>query len=152
MDTEMLQKQQEIVAEFNALPDVDAKYAYLFNLAEKMPEMDPKLKMEDNLVSGCQSDLWCHLGCQDGRVYLSADSESLVIKGIAALLMRVINGSPLANAAQLDLDFVDQLKIWKLPWKRNNSLTAMLDHIHRQARDLLRQDASKKEEISPCQN
>ena len=152
MSKEIFRKQKKIVAEFDALPDVDAKYAYLFQLAENMPERDPGLKTDANLVNGCQSALWCRLDCHDGRVYLAADSESLVIKGIAALLFRVINGSRPSEVERLNLEFIDQLRIWKLPSKRNNSLMAMLDHIKAQARDLQQNLNSTSEGPGTCQD
>lgn len=153
MSEDILQtRENTIIAEFNALPDVDAKYAHLFQLAENLPEMDPSLKTDANLVKNCQSALWCCLSLQNGRVYVAADSDSLVIKGIAALLMRVINGNRPSDVAKLNLDFIDQLKIWKLTAERNSSLAALLAHIKAQARALPCAKASTQNGNNPCQN
>jgi cysteine desulfuration protein SufE len=123
--------EKEIIAEFQHLPDVDAKYAYLFTLGDQLPPMSPDLKTDHHLVKGCQSKLWFHLEDNEGRIHVEADSDSLVIKGIAALLIRIIQGRKREELATISMDFIDDLKIWKLASERNSGLQAMLDHIHR---------------------
>ena len=145
-------REKEIIAEFNALPDVDAKYAHLFQLAESLPKMAPELKTDANLVKDCQSALWCCLEWRDGGVHLSADSESLVMKGIAALLMRIVEGCQLEDIKHLNLDVIDRLQIWKLASERNSSLKALLKHIKTQARDLQHRSAAERNESDPCQD
>ena len=132
----LITREQTIRAEFEVLPDVDAMYAYLFRLAESLPSMDPALKTEANRVRGCQSTLWFHLDCTEGGLRLVAESDSLVISGIAALLIRLVEGCRPEDLADLSLNFIDQLGIWKLPSARNNSLAAMLDHLKASARNL----------------
>ena len=122
----------QIVAEFDRLETVDEKYAYLFRLGEQLAPMAAALKTEQNQVKGCQSTLWFYLDRRDGRYYLLADSDSMVMKGIAALLARVIAGQPAEAICTLELDFLDALGIWRLPSERNNGLVAMLDHLKRQ--------------------
>ena len=129
-------READIIAEFEALPDVDAKYMHLFQLGLDLPPLDPSLKTEANQVRGCQSDLWFHLESKDGRLHLAAESESMVISGIAALLVRIVNGCRPEEIDQLNLDFINQLEITKLPSQRNNSLVAMLDHLQGKARSL----------------
>jgi len=126
-------KEYEIVHEFQALPDVDSKYAHLFLLGESLPDFDPAYRNEDHLVKGCQSKLWFHLSQEEGKFHLTADSNSMVIKGIAALLVRLIEGSSVEEIMDLSLDFVDEMSIWKLASSRNNGLMAMLDHIKQAA-------------------
>jgi len=128
--------EEEIIGEFQELDDVDAKYIHLFQLGAEMPPMEPALKTDENLVRGCQSVLWFHLTENDGKMTLSADSDSLVIKAIAALLARVIAGRSPAEVENIRMDFIDQLQIWKLASERNNGLIAMLDHIKNQAKKM----------------
>ena len=134
----------EIIAEFGALPDVDAKYMHLFQLGLDLPPLDPALKTETNQVRGCQSDLWFHLESEDGQLHLVAESDSMVIQGIAALLVRIVEGCRPEEMESLSLDFIDQLEIWKLPSQRNNSLVAMLDHLKDSARALHEQDKQER--------
>ena len=126
--------EKEIIAEFQQLPDVDAKYSHLFQLADQLPPMNPEFKTDHNLIKGCQSDLWFQMTEIDGRVYLEADSDSLVIKGIAALLIRLIQGRKREELANIRMNFLDEIKIWKLASGRNSGLMAMLDYIHQAAR------------------
>lgn len=128
------QKEAEIISEFEQFNDIDSKYEYLFNLGAGLPPMDPSLKTDLNEVAGCQSKLWFYLSFPDGRAKLAAESDSLVINGITALLAKVIEGCPPEQIQDLSLDFIDQLDIWKLASKRNNGLVAMLAHIKEQAR------------------
>jgi len=140
----------EIIATFEALNTVDEKYALLFQLAEALPAMDPALKTEGNLVRGCQSKLWFHLSQEAGRFHLQADSDSQVIKGIAALLVRLVKGRTAAEIQTISLDFIDQIKIWKLPSERNNGLMAMLAHLHTRVCDP-RAPAAEGAQYSPDQ-
>jgi cysteine desulfuration protein SufE len=111
---------------------VDAKYAYLLELSERLPPMDGGDQHAGNLVDGCQSKLWFLLKEEDGKFTLQADSDSFVIKGIAALLVRLVEGRSAAEIERISLDFIDRLNIWKLPSERNNGLVAMLNHIKEQ--------------------
>ncbi|MFU8827326.1 MAG: SufE family protein [Brevefilum sp.] len=126
--------EREIISTFEALELIDEKYALLFQLGEDLPPMDPSLKTDQNLVRGCQSTLWFHLTQTDGCFHLQADSDSLVIKGIAALLVRLVEGRTAEEVLSISMDFIDQLNIWKLASERNNGLIAMLDHLHTRAR------------------
>ena len=132
----LIAREQAIQAEFETLPDVDAKYTHLFRLAESLPPLDPALKTEANRVHGCQSSLWFHLDCNASGLHLAAESDSLVISGIAALLIHLVEGCQPEDLDHLNLNFVDQMGIWKLPSARNNSLAAMLDHLKTSARNL----------------
>lgn len=128
--------EKEIIDEFEQLPDIDSKYSYLFKVGNDLPEMDPSLKNEDTLVDGCQSKLWFYLSKDDGRLSLHVDSDSMVIKGIGALLVRLVEGRRPEEIKNLNLGFLDQLNIWKLASNRNNGLLAMIDHLHEQAEGL----------------
>jgi len=126
--------ENDIIEEFQALPDVDAKYAHLFRLGDALPAMDPALKTNQNQVKGCQSTLWFHLSEDQGCLTLVADSDSMVIKGITALLARLIAGRSAEDIQAIGMDFIDEIKIWKLASERNNGLLAMLDHLKQQAK------------------
>ncbi len=126
-------REANIIAEFAALPDVEDRFMHLFQLGLELPPLDPALKTEANQVRGCQSELWFHLEDKGGRLQLAAESDSMVISGIAALLARIVDGCPPQDLDALSLDFIDRLEITKLPSQRNNSLVAMLDHLKAQA-------------------
>ncbi len=129
--------EQEILSEFDALADVDAKYMHLFEIGKDLPPLPEALKTEANRVQGCQSDLWFNLYETDGRLHLQAESDSLLISSLAALLARLVEGRTPDEVTEINFDFLDALEIWKMPSKRNNALIAMLDHIHARAKDML---------------
>ena len=122
--------EREIIETFESLDTIDEKYAHLFQLGESLPPMDPALKTEDNLVKGCQSSLWFYLHQEGCRFSLVADSDSMVIKGISALLVQLIEGRTAQEILAINMDFIDKINIWKLASERNSGLMAMLDHIH----------------------
>jgi len=130
------QTEQEIIEEFEQFPDIDSKYSHLFKLGNDLPEMNPSLKNEDTLVKGCQSKLWFQLSQDDGKLHLHVDSDSMVIKGIGALFVRLVEGRQAEEIGNLSLDFIDRLNVWKLASDRNNGLLAMIDYLHKQAEAL----------------
>lgn len=130
------QTEKEIIEEFNKLPDIDSKYSYLFRIGNELLEMDPSLKTEDTLVQGCQSNLWFSLCKDENRLSLLVDSNSMVIKGIGALLVRLVEGRRPEEIRKINLDFIDQLNIWKLASNRNNGLLAMIEHLHKKAKQM----------------
>jgi cysteine desulfuration protein SufE len=133
------QTEQEIIKEFEQYPDIESKYSYLFKIGNDLPEMDPSLKNKESLVKGCQSQLWFYLHMDGGKLNLQVDSDSMVIKGIGALLVRLVEGRQPEEIKDLSLDFIDRLNIWKLASDRNNGLMAMMSHLYGQA-ELLSDD------------
>ena len=122
--------QAEIVEDFSFLPEWDERYAYLIELGQKMPPLPAEYRTEENIVRGCQSTVWLHRECQDGKVLLQADSDSLIVKGLAALLLQVYSDQPAAEVLQADLSFFEGTGLSKhLSSQRANGLMAMIDEI-----------------------
>lgn len=138
---------KEIIAEFDSFATIDEKYTHLFEIGDKLPEMDSQLKNETNKVQGCQSDLWFDLRYEDGRFMLQTDSDSMVIKGFAGLLVRIVENCPPTEVQQLNLDFINRLQIWKLASERNNGLMAMLKYVKQQAAQAL-----ERNRLQPLEN
>jgi len=128
--TSIQEIQTEIIEDFSFLPQWDERYAYLIELGQKLAPLDEAYKTEENLVRGCQSTVWLHRECRDGDVYLQADSDSLIVKGLAALLMEVFSGQPAKAILAAELTFFDQTGLNKhLSSQRANGLMAMLEQI-----------------------
>jgi len=122
--------QNQIVEDFSFLPQWEERYAYLIELGQKMPPLPEKFKTEENIVRGCQSTVWLHKECKDGRLKLQADSDSLIVKGLAALLMQVFSGQSAEEAATAELSFFAETGLDKhLSSQRTNGLMAMIDEI-----------------------
>jgi cysteine desulfuration protein SufE len=122
--------QGEIVEDFSFLPQWDERYAHLIELGQKMTPMPEAHKTEENIVRGCQSTVWLHGECRDGRVFFEADSDSLIVKGLAALLMRVFSDQPATDVVEAELTFFEATGLNKhLSSQRANGLMAMIDQI-----------------------
>lgn len=122
--------QSEIAEDFSFIPEWDERYAYLIELGQKMEPLADSYKIEDNIVRGCQSTVWLHRECQDGQVILQADSDSLIVKGLAALLMKVFSGQTAEDVLKADLVFFEQTGLDKhLSSQRANGLMAMIEQI-----------------------
>lgn len=128
--------EREIIEAFGDFPTVDEKYAHLFQLGKELPKMTETLMCQSNLVKGCQSKVWFSLIEDHGHFTLSADSDSMVMKGIAALLVQLVQDRTADEISQITLNFLDELNIWKLPSERNNGLSAMLDHLYQETREI----------------
>ena len=118
-----------IVEEFEQLPTLDEKYSRLFELGSALPLMDEALKVDENLVRGCQSTLWFYLDCSDGRCSLQADSDSMLIKGISAMLVRLVEGRTIEEIREINLDFLDRIGLWKMASRANPGLKAIVAHL-----------------------
>ena len=122
--------QAEIVEDFSFLPQWDERYAYLIELGQKLEPLPEEHHTEENVVRGCQSTVWLYRECRDGKVYLQSASDSLIVKGLAALLMKVFSGQPAEDIIKAELDFFKQTGFDKhLSSQRANGLLAMIDEI-----------------------
>ncbi len=124
--------QAEIIENFSFLPLWEERYAYLIELGQKLPPMSEALKTESNIVRGCQSTVWLHRECSEGQILLQADSDSLIVKGLAALLMQVFSGQDAEAILQSDLTLFEETGLNKhLSSQRSNGLKAMIDEIRK---------------------
>ncbi len=101
--------QQEIIGEFKKFDDWMDKYGYLIKLGKNFPPIDSKYKTQDDLIKGCQVKTWFHSRFEAGKVFYDIDSLSLIIKGIASLLSRVLAGQKPKDIKNIDLYFIDEI-------------------------------------------
>ena len=83
--------QDEVVEEFSDFDDWMDKYQMLIDLGNDLEPLDEKYKTEQNLIDGCQSRVWLQCDDVDGKLVFTADSDALIVKGIIALLVRVLS-------------------------------------------------------------
>lgn len=122
--------EQEIIDEFSMYEDWMDKYAYLIELGSAMPGMDAAHKTEENLIKGCQSQVWFHAEMRDGGLYFEADSDAIITKGIAGLLVRVFSGQKPEDIVAADLKFIDEIGLTRhLSPTRSNGLLSMVKQI-----------------------
>ena len=130
--------EQALIEDFDMLENWEEKYEYLIELGQDMPAMDPTLKTDDRLVQGCQSSVWFDIHCKEGNLVFSADSDSLIVKGMVAILNEILNGQPAKEVLKADMTFFETLGLWRhISSQRSNGLTAMMGHIKQAAADCL---------------
>ena len=122
--------EEEIINEFGYFDDWMDKYNYLIEMGKTIPLIDPKYKTESNLISGCQSRVWLHASYIDGRITFTADSDAVITKGIANLLIRVMDNQPADDIINAEFSFVDQIGLKEhLSPTRSNGLTSMIKQM-----------------------
>jgi len=122
--------QQEIIAEFSVFDDWMDKYSYLIELGNGIEALDERYKVDQNLIRGCQSQVWLNAECRDGVVYYQGESDALIVKGLVALLLRVVNEQPAAEIMNADFHFIDSIGLKEhLSPTRSNGLLAMVKQI-----------------------
>lgn len=128
--------QDEIIGEFEGLTDWMDRYAYIIDLGNTLPEYPESEKTPQNLIEGCQSRVWIDAHTEsDGAISFRADSDALIVKGIVALLMRVLDHRTPDEILGADLYFIDRIGLREhLSPTRSNGLVAMVRQIHDYAR------------------
>lgn len=122
--------QQEIISEFSFYEDWMDKYAYLIELGNDLKELDPKEKTDENLIRGCQSRVWLVAELNDGKIYYRGESDAVIVKGLVALLLRVVSGRSPKELLENELYFIDELGLKQhLSPTRSNGLLAMVKQI-----------------------
>ena len=122
--------QDEIIEEFSGLDDWMDKYQLLIDLGNEQAPLDEKYKTESNLIDGCQSRVWLQCDYEDGKLVFTAESDALIVKGIVALLIRVLSGHTPKEIVEADLYFIDQIVLKDhLSPTRSNGLLAMMKQM-----------------------
>ena len=122
--------QEAIIEEFELYDDWMDKYNYLIELSRDLPVIDPRLKINENLINGCQSKVWLNAEYRDGHIYFTADSDAIITKGIIALLVRVLSGRTPYEIMNADLYFIDRIGLRQnLSPTRSNGLLSMIRQI-----------------------
>ena len=122
--------ENEIIDEFSLFDDWLDKYEYLIELGKALKEYPEDRKTDDRLVKGCQSRVWIDFKIQDGKIFFNADSDAIITKGIAGLLIRVFSGQAPKDIVDANLDFIDKIGLTQhLSPTRSNGLLSMVKQI-----------------------
>lgn len=122
--------QEEIISEFKIFNNWMDKHNYLIKLGKKLPLIDSKYKTENNLINGCQVETWFHSSFKDGKVFYDIDSRSMMIKGIIALLIKVLSNQKPEDIKNADLYFIDKIGVREhFSPSRPNSLWKLVNQI-----------------------
>ena len=122
--------QDEIIEEFSGFDDWMDKYQLLIDLGNEQAPLDEKYKTEQNLIDGCQSRVWLQADFADGKIHFTAESDALIVKGIVALLIRVLSDHTPQEILDADLYFIEEIGLKEhLSPTRSNGLVAMVKQI-----------------------
>ncbi len=122
--------QDEVVEEFGGFTDWMDKYQLLIDLGSELEPLDAQYKTSQNLIDGCQSRVWVNADYRDGIIDFTADSDALIVKGIIALLIRVLSHHTPAEIAGADLYFIERIGLKDhLSPTRSNGLLAMVKQL-----------------------
>ena len=130
MSTELEQRQQQVIEEFSVFTDWMDKYEYLIELGKELEPMPDADKTDQNIIKGCQSQVWLTANFADGLVTFRADSDAIITKGIIGLLVKVLSGLPPKEIIDADLHFIDAIGLREnLSPTRSNGLVSMIKQI-----------------------
>ena len=122
--------QDEIIEEFSELDDWMDRYQLLIDLGSEQEPLDEKYKTESNLIDGCQSRVWLQADYRDDKLWFTAESDALIVKGIVSLLIRVLSGHTPQEILDADLYFIERIGLREhLSPTRSNGLLAMVKQM-----------------------
>ena len=122
--------QEEIIEEFAMFDDWMQKYDYLIELSKDIPLISEEYRLNENLIKGCQSKVWLNARQIDGKVIYTADSDAIITKGIAALLIRVLSEQKAKDILENEMYFIDAIGLKEhLSMTRSNGLVSMIKQM-----------------------
>ena len=124
--------QDEIIEEFAGFDDWMDKYQLLIDLGNEQEPLEDKYKTEQNLIDGCQSRVWLVADevKESGVIHFRAESDALIVKGIVALLIRVLSDHTPQDILDADLYFIEEIGLKEhLSPTRSNGLLAMVKQM-----------------------
>jgi cysteine desulfuration protein SufE len=122
--------QNNIIEEFSFFDDWMDKYNLLIDLGKELPVIDPKFKVKDFLIEGCQSKVWLHPEYDGKLITFTADSDAIITRGIVALLIKVLSDRTPDEIIATDLYFIDKIGLRQnLSPTRSNGLLSMVRQI-----------------------
>lgn len=122
--------QDEVVSDFSVMENWMDKYEYIIQLGKELPLIDEKYKTADNLIKGCQSQVWLHTELKDGKLVFTADSDAVITKGLVSLMISVLSGHSPQEIVESDIYFIDAIGLRNhLSPTRSNGLLSMLKQM-----------------------
>ena len=127
-------KQELLLEELALFQDWTERYEYVIGLGKKLAPMAESSKTPAHLIKGCQSQVWIDAAYDKGKVHFSADSDSLITKGMIALFVRVLDDETPDDILTADMSFIDRTGLKEhLAPTRANALTLMANQMKKHA-------------------
>lgn len=124
------EKQDRIIREFQALSDWQERYKHIIKTGQKLPPLEEEHKTEDNLVRGCQSQVWLITDFEDGNIIFRADSDAAITKGLVALMVNFYSGEEPDTILTTNPEFIKKIGMQEhLSPTRSNGLASMIKQM-----------------------
>jgi len=121
------EKENEIIEDFAIYDDWMEKYEYIIELGKDLPQIKEEYKVQDNIIVGCQSQVWLHAEKVDGLIQYTADADAIIAKGIISLLIQALSNETAETIIDAKLDFIKEIGLQEhLSPTRSNGLVAMV--------------------------
>ena len=134
--TEIEQAQQELIEEFQLFDNWIDRYQYIIDMGKNLPEFPEDWRTEEHRIRGCQSQVWLRTRRHDTRLDFQAISDSAIVSGLIAILMRVYSGRNADEIVSTTPEFIGAIGLDEhLSPTRSNGLNAMINAIQQAARD-----------------
>jgi len=131
--------QDQIIGELSARGELTDKYRYIVDLAKNLESPESNLRSEENRIKGCQSNVWIRIDYDDNKIYIWGDSDSLIMKGMLALLIRVFNNQSPQNIVNADLYFIYKTGLnVNLSPASADGLIAIINHIKQSVKQVMK--------------
>lgn len=127
---ELKELQDKIIDDFSVFDDWMDKYNFLIEIGKELPVIDPRYKVKDYLIEGCQSKVWLYPEFDGNIIRFSADSDAIITRGIVSLLIKVLSGRTPQEIMNADLYFIDRIGLKQnLSPTRSNGLLSMVKQM-----------------------
>lgn len=122
--------QQEIVEEFSLFEDKNDKYNYIIELGKGLGTLDDQFKIDENIIKGCQSNVWLITDVEDGKIVFKGDSDAILVKGLVHMLIRILSYKTPDEIIGTDLSFINEIGLNQmLSMTRSNGLVSMVKQM-----------------------
>ncbi len=122
----------EIKESFEFFDDWEDKYRFILEIGRDLPEMDEGHRIEENLIRGCQSQVWLVHEIEDNKLRFQIDSDAHIVRGLLKILLAAINNLSPSDINEINLEslFEELGLMAHLSMSRGNGLRAMISKIN----------------------
>ncbi len=122
--------QNELIDDFSLFENWEEKYGYIIEMGKNLIDFPAEYKTEERKIKGCQSNVWVHTYMENGLMRIIADSDAVIVKGLVALLIKILDKNPPKDIATTELFFAEKIGINQhLSMTRANGLSSMIKQI-----------------------
>ncbi|MEX0662618.1 MAG: SufE family protein [Balneolaceae bacterium] len=124
------EKQDRIIREFQSLSDWQERYKHIIKMGQKLSPLDDEYKVEENLVRGCQSQVWLTTNLEGDKVIYNADSDAAITKGLVAMMVNFYSGEEPNTILTTNPQFIREIGMQEhLSPTRSNGLASMIKQM-----------------------